>query len=78
MDENRMQNSFSGVIISRFSTFCLCVRSWATRSTERASLEVGRAVKDMARVLKIITFPHSAQDLQSILRLCGIEDSHAC
>jgi hypothetical protein len=54
------------------------VENWATRSSERASLEVGGAVKDAARMLKIIAFLHSAQDLQSLLRLYGIEDSHAC
>jgi hypothetical protein len=78
MDKSKMQNSFSGAIISKVSTFHLCVVEWATRSFQKASLEVGRALKDAARMLRIITFLHSAKDLQSVLRLYGIEDSHAC
>jgi len=77
MDKSKTQNSFSGAIISRVSTSYLSVGNWATGSFETASLEVGRAVKDAARLLKIITFLHSAKDLQSLLRLYGIEDSHA-
>ena len=78
MDKSKMQNSFSGAIISRVSTSYLSVENWATRFFETASLEIGRAVKDAACMLKIITFLHSAQDLQSVLRLYGIEDSSAC
>lgn len=78
MDKSKIQNSFSGAIISKVATFHLCVVDWATRSFQTASLEVGRALKDAARMLRIITFLHSAKDLQSVLKLYGIEDSHAC
>lgn len=78
MDESRMHNSFSGAIIRRVSTFHLCVVEWATRSFQTASSEVGRALKDAGRMVRIITFLHSSKDLQSVLKLYGIEDSRAC
>ncbi|MGD0979206.1 MAG: hypothetical protein ABR962_08720 [Candidatus Bathyarchaeia archaeon] len=78
MDKSRMQDSFSGAIISKVSTFHLCVVEWATRFFQTASLEVGRALKDAVRMFRVITFLHSAKDLQSVLRLYRIEDSHAC
>ena len=78
MDKSKMQNSFSGAIISKVATFHLCAVEWATRSFQTASLEAGKALKDAVRILRIITFLHSAKDLQSVLRLHGIEDSHAC
>ena len=33
------------------------------------------AVQDVARMLRVIAFLHSAKDLSSILRLYGIENS---
>ena len=77
MDRNKTQDSFSSAIIHRFSAFHLSIENWAAHSFQTANWEVGIAVKDAFRMLKIITFLHSAQDLQSVLRLYGLEESHA-
>jgi len=68
LDKNMMQNSFSGVTMSKITMFHL----------SSARIEVGRAVQDAARILRIMTFLHSAKDLHSVLKLYGIEDSRAC
>ena len=76
MNESKTGNTVSGTMIGGVSRSYPSVGNWATRSFEIASLEVGRSVKDVARILKIMTFLHSAKDLRSVLRLYGIEESH--
>ena len=78
VDKSRVQDSFSGRIIIKISMFHQSMENWSTRFVQRASWEVSRAVKDALRMLRIIVFLHSAEDLQSVLRLYGVRDSKAC
>jgi hypothetical protein len=41
----------------------------------KASIEAARAMRDTARVLRVMIFLHSAKDFPSVLRLYGIENS---
>lgn len=45
------------------------------RAFRTARMTVGRAEQDVARVLRIVVFLHSAKDFPSVLRLYGIEES---
>lgn len=47
------------------------------RAVRAATIEVASAVREASRLLRIITFLHSARDLPSVLTY-GIEDSTAC
>jgi bacterioferritin (cytochrome b1) len=77
-EKRKTQNSFIGATINRFSMFHLFLENWRTRSFQTASWEVSRSVKNALRMQRIIVFLHSAEDLQFIMRLYGIEDSNEC
>jgi len=68
--EKKTQNSFICAMINRFSMFHLFLMKWPTRSFQTAGWKVS--------MLRIIAFLHFAEDLQSVIRLCGIEDSNKC
>ena len=78
VDKRKIQNSFSGAIINRFSTFHQFTENWPTRFFQTASRKASKTVKDTLRMLKIIVFLHSAEDMQSVLRLYGIQNSDPC
>jgi hypothetical protein len=44
------------------------------RCIQKVSIEVVKAGKEAAHVLKIMIFLHSAKDFQSVLRLYGMEN----
>jgi hypothetical protein len=77
-DTSKTSTSLSASIMNKVATFHLRLGERVTCSFRTARMEVGRAVQDAARIIRIMTSLHSAKDFQSVLRLYGIEDSGEC
>jgi hypothetical protein len=72
-----MSMSLSVAITNRVATRHPLFGRPVKRVIRMVGLEFAREVQDAVRILRIMTFLHSAKDLPSVLRLYGIEDSGA-
>jgi hypothetical protein len=77
MEKSKMSISSSAAITGKVATSHPLLGKRVKGAIRKASVEVASAVRNAARILRIMTFLHSAKDFSSVLRLYGIEDFNA-
>jgi len=74
MDKNDMPISLPTETTKKAMMCQIPFEEHTKRAIRTARLEVSRAMKDAAHILRIMVFLHSAEDFPSVLRLYGIEE----
>jgi len=77
MDKNDMPISLLTETTKKTMICQILFEENTKRAIRTARLEVLRAIKDAARILRIMVFLHSAEDFPSVLKLYGIEECSA-